>query len=80
MPRKVEIKGKKIALMLPEKGYEPDIIDLGLMHKKKANLLKQVGNNRVELLRLLSLKTEEDMATDIIKDWKEMGWRLINRE
>lgn len=79
--RKVYIKDRNISLLSQETGYTPISIDLDKLESKKKSFIKKLGKEGMKLMKeVAELKTEEEMARDIIKDFQNEGWRLIKRE
>ncbi len=77
--RKVTISGRKILMASQETGFVPIDFDLDKLEDSK------VFNQLTEEQKLLfeeikNLKTEDEMAEDIIKDFKQTGWKLAKRE
>lgn len=76
--RRVIINKRRVSMIAQETGWVPMIFDLdnlssGIGFKKlneeEKRLLEEIGK----------LKTEKDMAKDIIKDFNSTGWRLFKR-
>ncbi len=80
--RKVFVDGRKISFLAAELGFQPLEIDLGTLDKKEDQLKKMKLNKKeLDLIQQLSLLGNEDeIAKDIIKDFKKTGWRYIERE
>lgn len=76
--RKVLINGRIISMITPESNFVPMKIDLDNI---PAKLNKKMNEEEVKLLKEISLlKTEEEMAKDIIKDFQRNGLRCIINE
>lgn len=77
--RRVIINQKKISLASQETGFTPISIDLDkLDNNKHFNELDDKGKKLLEECK--KLKTEEEIARDIIKDFQGSGWRCIKRD
>ena len=74
--RKVVVKGRKISFLTAELSFVPYIIDLDKLDKEKEKI-KEMKMDKKLIKELALLKTEKDLANDIIKDWKKQGWRLV---
>jgi hypothetical protein len=80
--RKVLIRGKTITFYSPELKYVPLIIDLDKM--KDIEDQREKYNLSIEDLKLLyelkKLNNEEAMLKDLVKDFKQSGWKLVLRK
>jgi len=75
--RKVYINGRKVSLLTAETNFVPVEINLDKISNK---LKKRLSKEEINLLKEISLlKTEQEMARDIIKDFQKSGWRLTNK-
>lgn len=74
--RRVFIKGRVVSFMTGELGNTPLTIDLDKLDQEK-DKIKRMKMDVNEMKELSKLKTEEDMAEDIINDFKKTGWTLI---
>ena len=76
--RKVVIEGRKISFLAAELNFVPLVIDLDKLDEEKEKIEKMKMDK--EILKELSLlKTERQIANDIIMDWKKQGWRLVHQ-
>ena len=74
--RKVVIKKRKISFLTAELNFTPLVIDLNKLDKQKDKIKKMnLDENYIKELSLL--KSEKQIADDIIKDFKQSGWRLV---
>ncbi len=80
--RKVFVDGRKISFLTAELGFQPLEVDLSTLDKKEEELKKMnLKGEDLNLIKQLSLLGNEDeIAKDIIKDFKKTGWRYIKRE
>ncbi len=79
--RKVFINGRVISILTKETGFVPIEIDLDNLDILNETIKSKVDEEQLNLLEEIShLKTEEEMAKDIIKDFQSSGWRLIKKE
>ena len=76
--RKVIIKGRDIAFILPELNNVPLVINLDKLDEHKKDI-KKMKFDKKTLKELSELITEEDLARDLKKDLQRTGWRLIKR-
>jgi len=74
--RRVFIKGRRITLLTAETGFQPLQIDLDKLDQKDLDKMK-MDNEFINELK--ELRSEEDIAIDIIKDFKKTGWRLLKK-
>ncbi len=77
--RKVVIKRRKISFLTAELSFVPYIIDLDKLDKEKDKIKKMNMDNKF-IKELALLRTEKDLANDIIKDFKQSGWRLVYQD
>ncbi len=78
--RRVKINGRKISFLTAETGFTPLIIDLDkLDEKEQKQKLSKMKLDKEFLDELKKLKTEEQIAKDIKKDFQKSGWRLFKR-
>jgi len=75
--RTVFIKDNIVTLISAETNYVPVQMDINKMRQNEK--LKNDPRMQNLMMEVNELKTEEDMAKDIIKDFQEQGWRLIKR-
>ncbi len=80
--RKIFIEGKKITFYSAELKFVPLIIDLNEMKKIKAKREKyKLSVEDLNLLyQLKKLNSEEAMFKDIVKDFKQQGWKMVLRK
>ena len=80
--RKVFVDGRKISFLAAELGFQPLEIDLSTLDKKEDELKEmKLNKEELDMIQNLSLLGDEDeIAKDIIKDFKKTGWRYIKRE
>lgn len=77
--RKAFINGRKISLMSQETGFAPISMDLDKINEKE--IKKKMGSEGLKFIKEIALlRTEQDMAKDIIRDFQQTGWRCIKRE
>lgn len=74
--RRVFIDGRKVSLLTGELGNTPLTIDLNKLDEQK-DKIKEMNMDKKELEKLSKLKTEEEIAKDITKDFRKSGWRKI---
>ncbi len=77
--RKIVVKGKKVSFLTPELNFVPLIIDLDKLDEQKERIKKMKMDEKY-IKKLASLTTEKEMANDIIKDFKQSGWRLVYQD
>ena len=77
--RKVIIKGREIAFILPELNNVPLVLNLDKLEEHKEDI-KQMKIDKETLDELMQLVTEEDLANDIMKDLKRTGWRVLKKD
>ena len=77
--RKIVVKGKKLSFLTPELNFVPLIIDLDKLDEQKERIKKMKMDEKY-IKKLASLTTEKEMANDIIKDFKQSGWRLVYKD
>lgn len=79
--RKVFIKGREISILTEELGHTPLTINLEKLDEpENKKRIKEARIDEKTLKELLELKTEEEIAKDITKDFQKSGWRLFRRE
>ncbi|KKN14657.1 hypothetical protein LCGC14_0993880 [marine sediment metagenome] len=80
--RKVFVDGRKISFLAAELGFQPLEIDLRTLDKKEEELKKMnLKGEDLDLIKQLSLLGNEDeIAKDIIKDFRKTGWKYIERQ
>lgn len=77
--RRASINERKISFASQETGFVPMFMDLDKIDEKE--IIKKMGRDGLEFIKdIQELKKEDDMAIDIIKDFRRTGWRLIKRE
>lgn len=74
--RRVFINGRKVSLLTGELGNTPLTIDLDKLDEQKEKI-KETKMDKKELEKLAKLKTEEEIAKDVTKDFRRSGWRAI---
>lgn len=74
--RRVFIDGRKVSFLTGELGNTPLTIDLDKLDEQKEKI-KEMNVDKKELEKLSKLKTEEEIANDITKDFRKSGWRKI---
>lgn len=77
--RKVVVKGRKVSFLTPELNFVPLVIDLDKLDEQKERI-KKMKMDEEYIKKLASLTTEKEMADDIIKDFKQSGWRLVYQD
>lgn len=82
--RKVNIDDKKIIFLASELSFKPLEIDLNKLDSEQMqNTIKKAkmsGEEVKNLKELSKLSNEEEIAKDIIKDFKKTGWRLVKKD
>ncbi len=81
--RKVVIDGRVISMMAKETGFTPIVMDLDKLdsNSQKKKITKKLGKDGIKVMKEISLlKTEDEMAKDITKDFQSTGWRRINQD
>jgi hypothetical protein len=80
--RKVFIEKRKVTFYSAELKFVPLIIDLDKMKEIKDK--REKYNLSIEDLKLLyelkKLNDEEAMFKDIVKDFKQSGWKMVLRK
>ena len=77
--RKVVVDGRKISMASQETGFVPISFDLNRL--TDSAMFNQLSDQQKQILEdIRDLETEEEMAKDIIKDFKKTGWRLVKKE
>ncbi|HEC37455.1 hypothetical protein LCGC14_0476600 [marine sediment metagenome] len=74
--RRIFINGRIISFLTAELGNTPLTIDLDKLDKER-DKIKKMQMDQSEMEELSKLKTEEDLAKDVIKDFEKSGWRLM---
>lgn len=77
--RKVVVKGRKISFLTSELNFVPLIIDLDKLDEQKERIKKMKMDEKY-IKELSLLKTPKKIAKDIIKDFKQSGWRLVYQD
>lgn len=77
--RRIVINGKEVSIMSSETGFVPLKFNLDKLeeNKSKFSKLKMTEEDIKVLYELRKLGSEQEMAMDIKKDFKETGWRLM---
>lgn len=79
--RKVIINKKKISMLTKETGWVPVVMDLDKMQKLSKELKDKLRDEDKKVIsQLKKIASEEEIAKDIIKDFRQTGWRLFKRE
>lgn len=74
--RRVNINNREISFATQETGFVPLKLNLDKLEDFKE--YDKLNDEEKKLLEeCKKLKTEEDMAYDLIKDFKKGGWKLI---
>ena len=77
--REIRIKDDKVMMISNETNFTPVMLD-----KEKIRKLKNVRGLKRSDKQLINevkkLNTEEEMAQDIINDFKKTGWALVKKE
>lgn len=77
--RRVVINNRLVSMMSQETGFAPIKMDLDKIDEKQ--IKKKMGKEGLKFIRqLANLKTEEDLAKDITKDFQATGWRRIKQD
>lgn len=77
--RRVTIDERVISFLVAENNFVPIQVDLDKINSDK-EIQKKLGKENVKLLKEIALlKTEEDMAQDVIRDFQRTGWRRISK-
>ena len=77
--RKIVVKGRKVSFLTSELNFVPLIIDLDKMDEQKQRIEK-MNIDKEYIKKLALLTTERKIADDIIKDFKQSGWRLVYQD
>lgn len=81
--RRIFIKDRAITMISPEMGFTPITIELDKLAEsatqEKMQRLKLTDDDKFTIKSLAELGSEEDIAKDIIKDFKKTGWRCIKQ-
>lgn len=80
--RRVFIKDREVTFIAAELKFQPLIIQLDKIRDQKDKIEKmKLSGEDIELIESLAeLGSEEEIAQDIINDFKKTGWRLIKKE
>lgn len=79
--RRVFINGRKISLISAELGFTPIEIDLDKLDEEETKeKMSSMKLDNTDLYEISKLKTEEEIAMDIKKDFQKSGWRLVHRD
>ena len=80
--RRVFIKDREVTFIAAELKFQPLVIQLDKLEEQKEKMAKmKLDGDDMELIESLAeLGTEEEIAQDIINDFKRTGWRLIRKE
>lgn len=76
--RRVIIKGREIAFLLPELNNVPLVINLDKLDECKKEI-KKMKMDKKTLKELSELLTEDDLERDIVKDLQRIGWRAVRK-
>ena len=76
--RKITVDKRKVSFLTPELNFVPLIIDLDKLDEQKERIEK-MNMDKEHIEKLAALKTEKQIANDIIKDFKQSGWRLVHK-
>lgn len=74
--RRVFIDGRKISFLAAELNFEPLKIDLDKLEEQKEKI-KKMKIDKETLEQLAKLRTEKEIALDVINDFEKSGWRRI---
>ncbi len=74
--RKVFINKRVISFLTAELNFQPLKIDLDKLDEEKEKIGK-MGIDKETLEELSKLQTEEEIALDVINDFRKSGWRKI---
>ena len=77
--RKINIKDRVITLISSETNWMPVNINISKLDENLESVIATNKVNRDELVEIVQLKTEEEMAQDITEDFKKTGWRLVKK-
>ena len=79
--RTVFVEGRSISLLTAELGNTPLTIDLDKLEDKETReKIKEAKLDSKDLEQLSNLRTEEEIAKDVTKDFQKSGWRLFKKE
>ena len=73
--RKVVVKERTISLLTAELNDVPLVINLDKLDEEK-NKMEDMGYNPEDFRIFAELQNEDEIAEDIIKDFKQSGWLL----
>ncbi len=76
--RRVLIEDRIITFLCEELNDVPLKLNLDKLNEEKEKI-KQLNFDVDELKKISKLKTERQIADDIIEDFKKTGWRLVGR-
>ncbi len=76
--RKIVVDKRKVSFLTHELNFVPLIIDLNKLDEQKERIEK-MNMDGEQIKKLAALKTEKQIANDIIKDFKQSGWRLVHK-
>ncbi len=74
--RRVFINKRVISFLTAELNNVPLKIDLDKLEEEK-DKIKKMKIDKETLKELSKLKTEKEIALDIINDFEKLGWRII---
>lgn len=74
--RRVFIDRRKISFLTAELNNVPLKIDLDKLEEEKEKI-KKMGFDQLALEELSKLRTEHEIALDIIYDFEKSGWRRM---
>ncbi len=77
--RKVSVNKRKVSFLTPELNFVPLVIDLDKLDEQKERIEK-MNMDEEQIEKLAALKTEKQIANDIINDFKQSGWRLVYQD
>ena len=77
--RDVVVEGRVFSLISPELNFVPFTIDLDRLEEEKEKIDK-MKLDKDFLKEIEKLETEEEIAKDIEKDFKKMGWKKVHEE
>lgn len=79
--RRVFVNGRKISLLSSENSFIPLEINLEKLDEPETKKkLKQSKVDKETIKELSLLNTSEDIEGDIMKDFRQLGWRLIKKQ
>ena len=77
--REVVVNGRTFSLISPELNFVPITINLDRIEEHE-DTIKKMKFDKELIRQMQELETEEEIAEDIYKDFKKMGWKKVFEE